>query len=437
MSEKTWPPDWLKIPEKPPWWAEIPKWIGALLFIIPNLFVGYVITNLGKVLSTILGYATMLAFHATVRMAPKQALRLADEISKNYFTPPEEWAAFIGRYLEQMTGAKISLEDITGKGAIPGGKEAMEELGAKFLAPMLGLIMPGTGHFGEEMKITPQDGFDAAERFLGTNLQFQMGAWLLHVLGDFQSFGMFKSLKDLPNAISWSYGIGWLSWLVMGVPFRMGISDTLERGYNATYRPKRPSSAQLAKAYHQGKVSRQEAVTILSEEGWPSEWIKIILGQEKGGESRAEIKTLFREGFMKPEEVTDSLVESGLTPSEAGAFVGIWEAERAKGIVSDIVEIAEDLYRDGKIDLVKFQSYLSAADFKPQEISLELAKVELEKLRMGVEEVKMRGLTPANIGGLFKRGKIDYGQALGRLIRLNWEESEASLFLELYTAEGT
>jgi len=184
---------------------------AAVISFLKNIIRKSILNPIAAVVSVL----SMMAFHGVTSLYPGRAADLMRTIADIYFTPPPEWAGFVSGYMERLTGDKIDITDIIYQGFGKGSGGAIEAIGHKFLHPMLNLIQP------KKSKITPDDGVIGAERFLGTNLQFQIGAWLLHLIGDTVSFGALKSLKDLPNALSWSFGIGWLSWLVMGTPFRI------------------------------------------------------------------------------------------------------------------------------------------------------------------------------------------------------------------------
>jgi hypothetical protein len=406
--------------------------LASVLTSIVGTVINVAVEPVKKIIAGIASLITMWQFHATVSLYPKQAVKLAEIISKSYFALPDEWGGFVKGYLEQMTGDKIDVSRLIKQGAVPGSKEFMQSMGKTFLEPMLGLIMPGTGKFGKEMKITSEDGFNAASRFLGTNLQFQISAWLLHVLGDMQSFGAFKSLKDLPNAISWSYGIGWLSWLVMGVPFRLGISDPLERGYNATYRPKRPNATQVAKALAAGKIPKSMALEILSEEGWPNEWIDIILKQEREKIPKSDLDDLYEWGYMDAGDVAKALETVGYSKDISKEIATIMVNKRKRKLIGDVANVAEDLYIRDRLPESTLRGYYSQAGYNVQEQDIMLSRLALEREKMKARPPDARGLTPANVGRLYELGEISQSDALKRLTALNFPAAEADLFLRLY-----
>jgi len=175
-----------------------------------------------------IGGIFMWGFKTIIRRYPDEATNIAKEISNLYFTAADSWVLFAKSYMEQMTGEFITqdiVNDLIGKPINLTGKEIAQRIGKAFLTPMFNMIMPGTKDWYNyrtergfpkgtpytfEKVLNPSDGLLGAERFLGMNLQFQLQAWMLHFIGDTVSFGSMKSLKDVPNAISWSYGSGWL-----------------------------------------------------------------------------------------------------------------------------------------------------------------------------------------------------------------------------------
>jgi len=213
-----------------------------------------------KGLASLITIISMWGFHALVRFFPSQATLIARAILETFYTPPVAWQEFLSQYLYKLTGAKIDRKVFLERPPGWEQREYMWAIGDTFLKPMLNLVLPTK----EEIETKP---FYGIEGFLAANLQFQMSAWLLHLLGDMISFGVFKSLKDLPNAIAWSYGIGWLSWMAMGPIFRHGITEPAEKKLRRMYRPESLTMRQLFDAYAAGFRSGGEVVEDLRNRG--------------------------------------------------------------------------------------------------------------------------------------------------------------------------
>jgi len=371
-----------------------------------------------KALEGVISVAFMWAFHGINRMFPEQALWLAKKITQTYYSPPAEWAGFISQYLEQMTGSRISLDDITGHNLMSDQREFMQAVGKKFLDPMLGLIMPTP----EQSKLEPMAG---AERFMSANLQFQMSAWLLHLLGDIQSFGMFKSLKDLPNAISWSYGIGWLSWMVMGPVFRAGITAPMEKHFAKYYRQLNLTNAQFVDAYYAGLKSSQDTYTALAESGLSDEDITILIKLSQKRFSESQMEYMVKRGYKDKTELIQYYKDQSMPLAEAEMMAERLLTKTKRDLIEKIVAKAEKLYRAGLTTEAELRQYYEQISYDRDEQDLAIIGLELDNIETGT-------LTDAQIGRLYQLGKMSYEDAFDRLKTRYADDRDAELFLELY-----
>jgi len=385
-----------------------------------------------QVWSTIWGYFFMVGFHAATRMFPKQAGKLWERIVDTYYTGGGEWAPAIAAYIENMTGEKIEISDITG-----GAFNISGAIGKAFLYPMLNLVLPGA-----EIKpgappitpaeLTPEDGLIGAENFLSANLHFQMSAWLLHVLGDMQSFGMFKSLKDLPNAISWSYGLGWLSWLVMGVPFRMAISDPLERYFNLVYRPMDLPYTDLIDMVEIGEITASDFLTRMREKGYKEDDIAALMILHRHNLSIAERRTLYRRGEIDQDDIANIYLSEGHPKAQAAVLAAAFVEERSDDLIEDIADEALDLYEDDVFDWETTREYLEAAGYTDSEIDLQQTLADLKKLPRTKAETTPRSLTPSQIGARYRDGIIGREEAEALLLAIPYQADQIDLFLAGY-----
>ena len=385
-----------------------------------------------KGLMSIVSIWSMWVFHALNAMAPKQAMQFWKIIVQSYKVRDPEWAPAVAEYISAMTDVDITIDELRGT---PG--RMAEAVGKKFLYPMLNLVLPGAAiapgvAVPREAKLRPVDGLTGAERFLGTNLHFQMSAWLLHVLGDMQSFGMFKSLKDLPNAISWSYGLGWLSWLVMGVPFRMGISDPLERWFNQLYRPKPLSRPQIFNAWNAGYIGHTEALRRLREEGWGEEEIATLRKLEREKLSEGEMRRMWRWGFLDHDDIVDVFRERGHPVAEAQALGGTLRATEKLDILESIGREALSLYQDGVFTWAQTEPYLANAKYTATERSLFKVLAELRRIPKTGKAATERSLTPSQIGARYKAQVIGLTEAQSLLAALPYQLDQIDLFLSTF-----
>ena len=370
-----------------------------------------------KPLATVFSVIFMYSFHALVKASPGRAFQLMKKISSTYYTPPREWAGFISSYMEQMTGGKIDLDEIIEAGAGGSGRRAMELLGEKFLQPMLAMIMP-------EPPIKPEDGIDAAERYLGMNLQFQMSAWFLHVLGDMMSFGIFKSLKDLPNAISWSFGLGWLSWLVMGTPFRYAIQDPLDEHFKRVYKPTKLTVSQLIEAWQKGLMSSTDLVENLRWLGYNDANIEYLVNISKKEIPESILTKLYQEHLITDDELQREIKGKGYSDTFAALISQLHLKDREIEQRNKLIAQLEDLYVRGVVDQAVMRDAYRRANWNDRE-----ADIAIE--RLNAEKVKRSQLSDSDIANAVEKDLLPWAEARDILMARGYSRRDADLFIKL------
>lgn len=407
------------------WLASIGEWLAGS-------FLGTVAKKAGGLMSSMTSMIFMYIVHATFIEAPDIGIKLAKAVTDTYYNPSSEWREFAGQYVYRMTGSE---PDYSSMIAAPPGSistVASAALGKAFFDPMLKQMIPKAYSTRGEAVIQPEDGLDSAHRFLAMNLQFQMSAWMLHLLGDWHSFGSFKSLKDLPNAISWSFGIGWLSWLVMGVPFRMGISDPLERYYNLRLRPSQLNFSQVMDLWHKELITTDEVSTKLNELGYSPELKWRLMAANWKIYSRAEIKDQLLLKIITDDQAIEYLKYNDVARDQAEMTIGMWKAERSLDITRKIVSKAEDLYVRGIIDESRLDGYLTMDLYNNPERALKHIELNLEKMLKVSPDTKTGNLSPANIGALYKIGEYSYAKAREMVLQDNFNPDQVDDYLKLY-----
>lgn len=346
------------------------NWLGsAVLTSVKGMLKAAVI----KPITALAAATAMVAFHSTTKLKPASAISVLKNISNVFYAPPREWAGFVQNYIERMTGDKINLDDIIKEGLPTGGGAAIERLGHKFLHPMLNLIQPKKG------KIEPEDGVRGAERFLGANLQFQLSAWLLHLIGDTVSFGSLKSLKDLPNAISWSFGIGWLSWLVMGTPFRKGIADPLEKKYNMVYLPEILSPAQAIDAYIKGFIRADQFNETMAMHGfdYPTRLAMVRLKEKQYDDT--DLKIAYRLNLATKSDIKIILRFRGYTERQSEVLSELIVKSRVISFWDKLVTEAGDCFVRGLLTEPQLKQYLKECHYNDAEANLFISIQHLKK----------------------------------------------------------
>jgi len=367
--------------------------------------------------ASIVGYLAMWALRGLFIAHPEVAYRICNKIAKYFYTPHPMWAGFVQSYVKQMTGVEIDMSQLTKLGAAVGGREVIETLGEIFLRPMLGLIMP-------EPPLNFEKGLDTAERYLGVNLQFQLNAWLLHLLGDVITLGKLKSLKDLPNAISWSYGLGWLSWLILGEPFRITTVEPLKKGLNAIYQPELLTPSEAIKAWFAGFIDTYELQEELKQHGYNIERMNILVNLAEKEFTDADLKTLYQEGVITEDDVEREFQIRGYGPWRRRYLTQLITKARTLKLRDKLLDRAMDLYVLGKITEAQLRNYLELANYNPQEQQLVIDLLNLEKAKKATP-------TDSEIKKAFEKGYISYAEAKSMLLDRGWDERWADIILDV------
>jgi len=397
---------------------------SILLFMLKNV--------LGHFISGLFTIGSMSVFRSLVERTPDEAIEWLKKAAEAFRVPSGAWAVFVSDIMYTLTGTAIDPKPFLDLGVGPGSRQAVQALGDAYLQPMLGLIMPRAGEVSTQVGIRAEDGLQAANRFFGVNLTFQMQAWLLHMLGDTFSFGMWKGMKDLPNAISWSFGIGWLSWLVMGTPFRMTIADPLERLYNRIYRPFRFSMAKLADAFWRDLISPSYFTKQMQELGIPDNLYDVIVEMERTKMTDAQALRLHRMGKLGLQDLIDHQRAQGHSPEDAQILATEMTRREVGALLEGVAKTATKHYKDRRMSDSELRGFLREGGWTDEEAGIIIQDLQMQMALEVVEEVKERALTPANIARLYQLGKRTRQWAETKLTQRLFKVNEISDFLELY-----
>ena len=400
-------------------------------------------------LVTAFSMMTMWQFNTLLRRYPQEASNMASRILKIYYDASGAWVTFASSYMEQLTGHKIDpavIKSLVGKDINLTAKDMSAGIGKEFLAPMLNMILPGTPdwdkirqdanlstapQYAQLKNLNPSDGLLGAERFLGVNLQFQLQAWMLHFIGDTVSMGAMKSLKDLPNAISWSYGIGWLSWLVMGTPFRLTIADPLEKLLNMIYRTKDLTPAQAIDAYNSGYIDSEEFYRITREAGYEDTATAILVDQGSTRIPTGTLRELLLTGRKTENEVRSELKRQGYTVARCNSLIDHWKRDRADKLTEKLAAEFIDSYEKGFIEEAKLRESLKAAGWEDIELGTPIdIQVQISNLiRAKATKAEKGKFTRAELRELYIDNLISRSRAESELVAMNYSKEDAHLLI--------
>ena len=377
-------------------------------------------TVLGPLLKPFMAITTRMSLWvqtSTARFTWVAAKHLTLSIFSQLTKPLPDFADFVAAFMNQVLGVSIS-RDFLRANALPSWpRETTRRLGEAILKPMLGLILPTE----KELKMNPLAGI---ERFFSVNLKMQMSSWFLDLFGEVYSLGKIRSLRNLPHNISWSLGLGWLSWLALGTPFRIAFVGPAERYFNWLYRPTQLTAAQVVDAYRKRLISKTTFEKLMAELGYNSDFMYILYALEEKEFTDATLRRLLLLDWIDIEDAEEELKRRGYTEKRAKLLARLLRNERKFDLIDKIVDEAIKRFQEGVISENDLERYLKAARWTEEERRLLFALVELKKK-------ERRFLTPAQIAQLYKQKLLPRALAKERLLELGFTEEDAELYLSL------
>ncbi|MEM3554482.1 MAG: SHOCT domain-containing protein [Candidatus Micrarchaeaceae archaeon] len=364
------------------------KIIAALIGVVIGLIV---VRPVRQIFSA---YMSML-WLTLLKIISQFARPVAQDISKQivdlYLKNTELWTPFVYEYMRSLF-PNLQIPQPTQITTFSQASQiAAENLAKGLLQKILEYIAPNG-------PITPDTAVDNATRFFATNLQFQMSAWILHWVGDLFSLGMMKSLKDLPNAISWSFGLGWLSWLVMGTPFRKAISDPLEIKYNEVYQTNILSEAQAVEYLFRSGKAKTEWNETMKKYGYnPTEALKKLIVSYKYL-TQSELEKAYRLGIIDKDTYKASLEHMGYHPTHLNIQMKLTENEKILNIIDNIAREAIQAFEDGLISEQEFINILKECKWTDWSIQYQFILSRIKQFRNNaLSESELRTLVSRGI----------------------------------------
>ena len=277
----------------------------------------------------------------------------------------------------------------------------------------------------EQADGTPEGAVKAAHAYLRTNLTLNILAWWAGVAGEATSLGQIESFGKLVNAINWGFGFGWLSWIILGTPFQLGIAKPLEEYYTAKFRPKDLSKSDILELYTRFRWPDKLIDHELAHLGYRDRAVYLLKALSWKELSESHIKDLFQAGFIDKDTAMDKLKRLGYRDKDAELIFNSWtstDAQEPRNLTkSEILK----LYKLQQIDKNTAITYLTQLGYTNDIADMLLATVELQ------QTTEARELTQSKLEQAYINNVIDRQEYYNKLLELGYTESAAKILIEL------
>jgi len=208
-----------------------------------------------------------------------------------------------------------------------------------------------------------------AERFLTLAGDFNIIATIFDLIGHVQILGTrlpANAVAFFIRNISWTFGIGWLTWVVMSPVLRYSIADPYDAEMRKRTRPTEFTRAMWEELWEKGIATIDEVKDGLVELGYKDEliekWLNVIRLRLIESEARAfikEVEDAYAEGRVKQHELFDYYDSLRLRGEEKHLrFYKAWW--RLQNKINDLrVKEIERAFKQEKIDEAEATARLS------------------------------------------------------------------------------
>jgi len=249
-----------------------------------------------------------------------------------------------------------------------------------------------------------------------------------------------SAVAQLGNAISWSYGFGWMSWVGLSPLLNAIISTRARIALNEILPSRSLTKSEVIKLFKTGKIDETTFRNLLKEMGYTDKAINayVQLAKEERTEkerdlTKSEILRAYREGILSEDEVRDKLREMGYDPEEIDILINLYKpqkeievrGERRKLSLSTI----RKAYYNGLIDKDTALVRLRDLGYSDEDARLLIALWDADKTATTRE--KDRDLTKSDILKAFELGLIDWDEAKDMLMQIGYDEDEAEFLLAI------
>ncbi len=210
--------------------------------------------------------------------------------------------------------------------------------------------------------------------------------------------------------ISWTFGIGWLTWVVMGPVLRHSIADPYDKEVRKITRPADFTVSQIEDLYEHGVAKLEEFVERLVELGYADDKILMLYElirkrvlREEARRYVTDVAKAYVKGYVSESTLWDAISLAYWTDDERKFRLMEENIRKAIEITDLRVKEVEKAFKDGKIDegeatarlsehivdpdMVEAYIALWKQYIKPEELidKEERARLRLERLKLRVK----------------------------------------------------
>ena len=207
---------------------------------------------------------------------------------------------------------------------------------------------------------------------------FNALATIFDILGDIQILGTKlpgRAIGNFIRNISWTFGLGWMTWVVMSPILRAVIADPMQVEINKITRPRGWSETDVRELYEYGIDKLEEHIEHLAELGYSDDKIEKLLEITRKRVLRDEARRFVTDvkGYLSDDELMKAIEMAYWTEDERQFRYWEERTRRETKIIDLRIDEIERAFKTGEIDENEARARLSEYIVEPRLIEAYIA----------------------------------------------------------------
>jgi len=300
--------------------------------------------------------------------------------------------------------------------------ELVEIMGTFITEPVLKIL--------ENELVNPSsDPKEFARAFHGILTSITTVSGVMDTIAQATSIGAIKSVGQMFQSVYWNMGLGFLGWQTMSPLLEYGLKPNMDRYYKRLSRFQRFNAAESRDLFALGKITREQMIDTLREDGWRDEDIDYWLSLAYRNLSEADVWDLNSQGLIDDTELVIRLRAIGYDPKDIPLVIALHDSDAQKEATEVSLSTARSSFKKDLITEAEYRALLTSLGKSVQEISL------LVQLDAASKETEARDLTVGQIKAALNNAVIVETEARHQLALLGFESGSVDILIDTWKKE--
>ena len=266
----------------------------------------------------------------------------------------------VAALLQDLLDVPVSAGEITKSRARGGRNAAMGRIGDAFLQVLVSEFAPEGG-------LSPQQGREAAARFMGFVMGFSTKQGVSNLVSKLVPWGLAEWYDDTAREFATNLSLGRMMRLALRPWFEVLVATPLEWSLNEQYRPTDLSPGEALQSWTRGNLSETDLHQILARRGYRQKWIDTLKRNETRMLGISDVTRLLRWGNISEGDAVGRVVGMGYSREEALLALQEERQSREEDEIRSWLAVLQKQVLDGFLPTIAFRDEVEAAPLYPEE----------------------------------------------------------------------